>query len=105
MLVASKEDEKKVQKQSTSVLYQPKPRYYIDEVEKAFHVTGAEIKKWVAMTNFDSRDAVERFHRILEKMGVIKGLKDRGVQEGGIVYCEDVEMTFHDGHLGGQNES
>lgn len=77
-------------------IYQAKVRYKVEKVGEAFYVTGSEIKKWVAMTNFDNFDATERFYRILKRMGVIKELKKLGVKRGDKVYCEDLELDFED---------
>jgi len=75
-------------------LYQAKPRFMVEKEGEVFRVTGPEIKKWVAMTNFDSNDALERFHKILQRMGVIETLKKRGAREGDTVFCEDCELIF-----------
>ncbi len=77
-------------------IYQAKVRYKVEKVGEAFYVTGPEIKKWVAMTNFDNFDATERFYRILKRMGVIKELKKLGVKRGDKVFCEDLELDFED---------
>lgn len=75
-------------------LYQAKPRFEIQKHDDGFHVTGPEIKKWVAMTHFESRDALERFHKILRRMGVIKELRRQGAREGDTVFCEDQELLY-----------
>jgi GTP-binding protein len=75
-------------------LYQAKARFKIEKMDKAFYVTGDEIKKWVAMTNFGSPDALERFQKILGRMGVVKELKKLGAREGDTVFFDEHEMTF-----------
>lgn len=75
-------------------VYQAKTRFTVEKREGAFHVTGAEITKWVAMTRFEFRDSLERFHKILGKMGVLKELKRQGAKEGDIVYFDDHEMIY-----------
>jgi GTP-binding protein len=81
-------------------IYQAKARFKVEKQEGFFYVSGPEIKKWVAMTNFDNRDATERFYRILKRMGVIKELKKLSVQEGDKIICEDLELTFQEESLG-----
>ena len=81
-------------------VYEAKARFKIQKEENAFYVTGKEIKKWVAMTNFGSRDALERFEKILQRMGVVKELKKMGVREGDTVFCEDQELAFESEGLG-----
>lgn len=85
-------------------IYQAKTRFRIEAAEGAFYVTGPEISKWVAMTNFNNPDAVERFYRILGRMGVVKELKARGVREGDTVHCGDEELIFESEQLGARNE-
>lgn len=82
------------EKESSGTLYQAKTRFSIEREQDTYRVTGPEITKWVAMTNFDNPDAVERFYRILQRMGVIRELKKRGVKEGDTVLCDDEEMRF-----------
>jgi GTP-binding protein len=81
-------------------IYQAKARFKVEKQEGFFYVSGPEIKKWVAMTNFDNHDATERFYRILKRMGVIKELKKLSVQEGDKIICEDLELTFQEESLG-----
>lgn len=81
-------------------IYQAKARFKIEKDGDVFYVTGNEIKKWVAMTNFGSRDALERFQKILQRMGVLKELKKLGVREGDNIFCEDQELIFESGNLG-----
>jgi GTP-binding protein len=80
--------------------YQAKVRFKVEKHEGFFAVSGPEIKKWVAMTNFENHDAAERFYRILKRMGVIKELKKLDVHEGDKIICEDLELTFEKEKLG-----
>ncbi len=75
-------------------LYQAKVRFQVKKDDKAFYVTGTEIKKWVAMTNFENRDALERFQKILQRMGVVQALKKQGVRDGATVFCDSQELIF-----------
>ena len=90
--------------EKTGTLYQAKTRFHVEKEEDGFHVTGPEITKWVAMTNFDNPDAVERFYKILQRMGVIRELKKRGVGEGDTVFCDDEELTFEWGPREGRSD-
>lgn len=81
-------------------LYQAKVRFKVEKHEGFFMVSGPEIKKWVAMTNFENHDATERFYRILKRMGVIKELKKLDVHEGDKIVCEDLELIFEKEKLG-----
>lgn len=81
-------------------VYRAKTRFEIQKEGDAFYITGKEIKKWVAMTNFGSHDALERFQKILQRMGVIKELKKLGVREGDTIFCGDQELLFESENLG-----
>src|SRR5581483_8499042 len=80
-------------------IFQAKARFHIVKEDTVFHVTGGEIKKWVAMTNFASRDALERFQKILTRMGVVKELKKKGAKDGDVVFFDGQEMLFESGEL------
>ncbi len=82
-----------------TTVYQAKVRFQVKKDGKAFYVTGTEIKKWVAMTNFENRDALERFQKILQRMGVVQALKKQGVREGDTVFCDVQELTFESEEL------
>ena len=71
-------------------VYQAKVRFKVEKHEGFFLVSGPEIKKWVAMTNFNNHDATERFYRIIKRMGVIKELKKLDVHKGDKIICEDL---------------
>jgi GTP-binding protein len=78
-------------------VYKPEPRFAISEHDGLFEVEGAEIRKWVAMTDFRNLRAVERFHLILGRMGVLAALKKRGLKPGDKVRCGDQELLWEDG--------
>jgi len=81
-------------------VYQARVRFKVEKHEGFFSVSGPEIKKWVAMTNFGNHDAAERFYRILKRMGVVRELKKLDVHEGDKIMCEDLELTFEEEKLG-----
>lgn len=103
LLIKIKSKEMKTKKDPEEILYQARARFSVKKEDDVFFVLGPEIKKWVAMTNFNTPDAVERFYKILKRMGVIKELKRQGVQEGMTIFCEEEEMVFELGGLGGKS--
>lgn len=105
MLKEIKDNQSKEQPVAKETLYQARARFSVEKVEDAFQVTGPEIKKWVAMTNFSSNDALERFQKILQRMGVIKELKRLGIKEGNVVYFEGQELLFESENLGTRHEN
>lgn len=73
------------------------------EEEKAFTITwehnawrvrGARIERVVAMTNWDLDEAVQRFQRIAEAMGLKAALREAGVQPGDTVRIGEVELEW-----------
>jgi GTP-binding protein len=100
MLAKVKADELVKKPVLKEVVYQAKVRFIVKKDGNTFYVSGPEIKKWVAMTNFDNQDAAERFHKILQRMGVLKELKKQGVRNGDSVFCEDEELIFESESLG-----
>ncbi len=61
-----------------------------------FVVEGAEVKKWIAMTDFANEAAVKRLQRIFKAMGLDQGLRDAGARHGDTVIAYDLEFDFSD---------
>ena len=82
------------------------PVYQLDEDPLAFTVTrlrqgefrvaGKRIERAVAMTYWDYDQAVTRFQRILETMGVTAALREAGVKPGDTVFIGDMELEWSD---------
>ncbi|MCX8053090.1 MAG: GTPase ObgE [Armatimonadetes bacterium] len=64
--------------------------------EGRFEVTGRPVEILVARTDIDNEYAFRRLHGQLEKMGVIKALKDEGAKHGDVVTIRSVEFDFWD---------
>ncbi len=60
-----------------------------------FQVRGQRIERAAAMTHWDYDQALNRFQRILEAMGVSKALENAGVQSGDSVFIGDLELEWH----------
>ena len=69
--------------------------FTIERRQDGWHVSGARIEKLVAMSRFDSFEALQHVQRKLERMGVIEALASAGVQEGDTVFLGDYEMEWH----------
>ncbi|MBN1563793.1 MAG: GTPase ObgE [Anaerolineae bacterium] len=59
-----------------------------------FRVSGERIERAVAMTYWDYDQAVTRFQRILETMGVTAALEDAGVKPGDTVFIGTHELEW-----------
>ncbi len=66
------------------------------EYDGAWRVRGAYIEKIVAMTKWDYYDAVMRFQRIMEALGITQALRNAGVQEGDTVRIGKNELEWSD---------
>lgn len=64
--------------------------------EGEFRVSGKRIERAVAMTYWDYDQAVTRFQRILETMGITAALEEQGIQHGDTVYIGDMELEWGD---------
>jgi GTP-binding protein len=61
-----------------------------------WHVQGAYIEKIVKMTKWEYYDAVMRFQRIMEALGITDALNARGVQPGDTVRIGEMELEWSD---------
>jgi len=62
----------------------------------AWRVRGRRIERVARMTNWDLPEAVLRFQRILEALGVRQALEEAGVQPGDTVLIGDVELVWEE---------
>ncbi len=68
--------------------------FTIEKIDGVFEVKGKRIEKLVAMTNFDTDDGLQRFQRIIEKIGLEEALRNMGIQEGDTVRIKDLEFEY-----------
>ena len=66
------------------------------EPDGGWRVRGHHIEKIVIMTRWEYYDAVLRFQRILEALGITQALRERGVQEGDTVRIGEIELEWSD---------
>ena len=76
------------------VKYGVKPRFKAWKDTDGYHVSGREIDKWVAMTRFESRDSLERFQKILKRMGIKDELHHLGAKPGDTIFLSDKELIY-----------
>jgi GTP-binding protein len=70
-------------------------RYEAKKVgDHEFVVEGKGIERTVAMTNLSSDETVRRLHRKLDRLGVIRALKDLGIEDGDTVRIGAVEFDY-----------
>jgi GTP-binding protein len=61
-----------------------------------FRVLGKRIERAAAMTYWDYDEAVMRFQKTLEVLGITAALKEAGIEEGDTVYIGDHELEWSD---------
>ncbi len=66
----------------------------VREADGAWRVTGRRIERIVIMTKWEYYDAVMRFQRILEALGITEALRERGVQEGDTIRIGEKELEW-----------
>lgn len=72
----------------------PLEEFIIQKEEGKFVVKGRKIEKLVAMTDLENEEALARFQRIIERMGVERALKEHGVQPGDTVCIGEWEFVY-----------
>jgi GTP-binding protein len=70
--------------------------FWIERSANAWRVRGKRVERLAAMTPFELDEAVSRFHRALDAMGVLDSLREAGVQSGDTVYFGDIELEWRD---------
>ena len=77
--------------------YVPKEeRFRIEVIDGIYFVKGREVEKHLAMTDLENEEAVRRFQKILEIMGVDDALRQAGAKTGDVVRIKDQEFEFRD---------
>ena len=66
------------------------------EPDGGYRVSGTKIERAAKMTYWEYDEAVQRFQKILEVLGVRQALAEAGIQEGDTVYIGDAELTWSD---------
>jgi len=66
------------------------------DADGAWIVSGAKIERAVQRTNLNYFDSLLRLHAYLEHQGVIKALREAGVQEGDYVRIGEYELEWRD---------
>lgn len=73
---------------------EPEEPFSIAQEEDGWRVRGSEIERVVAMTNWEFDEAVMRFQRVLEAMGISAALEEAGVETGDTVRIGDTELEW-----------
>ncbi|MEA1940312.1 MAG: GTPase ObgE, partial [Candidatus Caldatribacteriota bacterium] len=76
------------------VVYKFTPRFVITKNDDVYVVSGKEIEKIAAMTNFDNEEAIEYFQKIIRDIGLEKALISKGIRDGEMVKIKEKSFYF-----------
>jgi GTP-binding protein len=66
------------------------------EADGGWRVHGKRIERAAKMTYWEMDEAVVRFQKILETLGIYRALVDAGIQQGDMVYIGENELEWND---------
>lgn len=72
------------------------PRFTVSREDDIFVISGKEVERHYAMTDFANEDAVKRFLRIVKLMGIEDELRKLGAKNGDTVRIGDLVFDFMD---------
>ncbi|WP_418790724.1 GTPase ObgE [Phosphitispora sp. TUW77] len=72
------------------------PRFSVYRENDLFVVSGPEVERHYAMTDFGNEETIKRFLRILKAMGVDDELRRLGAKDGDTVRIGNLEFQFRD---------
>jgi GTP-binding protein len=84
---------------ASRVQAEPRPRrpLRVEQVEGGrFSVSGDDVERLIAMTELENEEAVRHLHRQLERMGVIRKLRELGAKDGDRVRIGRADLEFVD---------
>jgi GTP-binding protein len=70
--------------------------FVVEPVWDGWRVRGSRVERLAARTIWNLDEAVQRFQRTLERMGVVEALEEAGVQPGDTVHIGDREMVWEE---------
>lgn len=71
------------------------PRFVLEPAgPRQWRLSGKEVEKWVAMTDFNNREAVQKLRHIFSRLGVSAEFEKQGVAQGDTVQVGKEEFVF-----------
>jgi GTP-binding protein len=75
----------------------PEPRFTIESVEPGiWRVTGKEVVKWVAMTDFENEEAVQKLKNIFDRLGLSEEMRNQGIKNGETIRVGKEEFFYQE---------
>lgn len=87
-------EEKKEGEQSSEREYAYEQPFTVTPVRAGFRIEGKAVVRALRMTDFANEEAVQYFHRKLQRMGVFKALQRLGAREGQAIFIDGVELDY-----------
>lgn len=87
--------EKYTDEQTVTLVQATDDGYDIVKFGGEYVISGRYMERLAVMTDFENEEAVWRFHRILNKQGIINKLIKMGINDGDTVRVKDVEFSFY----------
>ncbi|TAM75257.1 GTPase ObgE [bacterium] len=72
----------------------PSEPFHVERDGGVFVVSGPRVERLASMTDFDNDEALGRFERALDKLGVERRLRDLGIAAGDTVRIGDAEFEY-----------
>lgn len=93
-LSSFKLEEKKVE--SSVKIVKVEKGFDVEKKDGVFYVKGGSVERIVSMTDTTNEQSLKRMYGILNKIGVVKELKKKGIKEGDIVIISGIEFEWSD---------
>jgi GTP-binding protein len=75
-------------------VFRPAARFELSRDGDGWRLSGREVEKWVALTDFDNLEAVRKLKFVFEKIGVGQALREAGAKPGDPVTVGDDEFYY-----------
>lgn len=73
------------------------PRFKLMSLEPGrWQVTGREVEKWVAMTDFENEEAVDKLRNIFDRLGLSEEFRRQGLKNGETVVVGKEEFLYQE---------
>lgn len=70
------------------------PKFTVRRENEVYVVEGLWIDKILRSVNFNDRESLQYFQRVMKNMGVIEALEEKGVEEGNTVRIGEIEFDY-----------
>jgi GTPase len=94
-LLDTVEEEEEIQEDE---MFMPEEKRFTYEINKAddgaFEVSGSYVDRLLLKVNIYDSESLKYFHKVLDRSGIIKQLRELGAEDGDVVRMNDFEFEF-----------